>query len=178
MKFLAFIIFIVFVFFHVKVSFAERIIDLGTYGFVCKIDRNKIAAAQIKKIKKTVSYKNFVSNIEINPNYNSSLSFYKGGKDIRRFKLKNRGFIKQKQKIFVFAVDDPLSRKMVKNINVDYGVCIKYNSLKEVEDFRTETGFNRPIQLGNDDLVSFLHLTNYPAVVTIENGGIIVETGV
>jgi len=153
---------------------AEEIVDLGSYGFVCEEKINIIKQGHSNYINTHSKLINFDKSVDLSfihepvkelSSREKMVSFKTGGKGINK-----------KIKIFVFSATDQLSIEKAKNITADYGLCIKYSSINDIGSFREKTGVVFPIQLGNKDIVEYLKISEYPAIVTINNGEITVET--
>lgn len=137
----------------------KSIKELGTFGFVCE-ER----AEKINIIDPGVNSSILQTKIEkINLNFKPKLKINSelGLKTINIPGIQNK-------KIFIFGVDDVNSKDAAKSIKADYGVCIRYDSINDIDTFRQETGIKFPVQLGNDGIIRFLKIDSYPTLISIE----------
>lgn len=72
-------------------------------------------------------------------------------------------------KIVFFGCNEECE-KFLKGKKFDYGYCIHFSSLEEVEEFKKKAGIDYPIALiTSDDLLrKFFGIKSYPAVVEVE----------
>jgi hypothetical protein len=156
-------------------SFAlSDVIDLGEIGFSCPLDLSKLEN-DYAVINKNVPGK--VNLGILNPSYESNLVKHNGPPSVRRFKFKEKLKIPLEAKIFVFSCYDQESIKLASQVNFDYGLCIEYKSLVDIENFRQKTGIKQPVQTANDQMVNSFKITSYPGLITVKSDEIEIQEG-
>ncbi len=150
---------IFFILFITTAAQGNQIKDLGSYGFVCEERIEKINIIDHRVNSPILQTKIEKINLSFNPKLkvNSELN-------LKTMNIPSA----QDRKIFVFGVDDPNSKDAAKSIKADYGICIRYDSVNEIDAFRLETGIKFPVQLGNDEIIKFLKIDSYPTLISIE----------
>jgi len=153
-------------------SFAsEEIIDLGETGFSCPLEiktngENFLAAPR--------------NNFSINPvniSYKSGLGKHDGSPEIRLIGFKKNPSIPQGTKIFVFSCYDEESLGLAKRLDFDYGLCIDYNSLSDIEDFKNKAGIKQPVEAANAGIVSAYGINSYPALIRVKEDEYEIQEG-
>jgi len=154
------------------ISFAsEDTIDLGETGFSCplviKTNGEGLLAAPMN---------NFSLN-PVNLSYKSGLSKHDGPPEIRYIGFKKNPSIPQGTKIFVFSCYDEESIGLAKRLDFDYGLCIDYNSLNDIEDFKNKAGIKQPVEAANGGIVSAYGINSYPALITVKEDKFEIQEG-
>ena len=149
-------------------AWAVDVRDLGSYGFTCQMQKSP-DFQQANSIMETIS----LSHIDFS--YQPRGLSNDAGKE-HKFQLKGNVDSLNNKTIFVFSALDENSLNKAKTITADYGVCIEYTSLDDIKRFREASGVTFPIQLGNDDIISFFKIQSYPSLITIVNGTVYVKT--
>jgi len=163
-----FLLFLTFLTVYISPVLAMNIIDLGSYGFTCQ-------AQKLPDFHQIYSDADSFSLEHIDFSYRPK-GLTKGAREELQFKLKGAPNSLNNKTIFVFSALDDNSVLRAKTVHADYGVCIAYNSLDDIKHFREASGVTFPIQLGNDDTISFFKIQSYPALITINNGTVYVKT--
>lgn len=140
-------------------AFADSVKDLGTFGFVCGEQDVKTDIFDSRANSPILQTKVNEINFGFKPKLEINLEL--GLKTINILGVQDR-------KIFVFGADDSNSKDAAKSIKADYGICIRYDSVNDIDTFRGETGIKFPVQLGNDEIIRFLKIDSYPALISIE----------
>jgi len=145
------------------ISFAsEDTIDLGETGFSCPLAIKTNGESFL-----TATRNNLYLN-PVNLSYKSGLSKYDGPSEIRHIGFKKNPSIPQGTKIFVFSCYDEESMGLAKRLDFDYGLCIDYNSLNDIEDFKNKAGIKQPVEAANGGIVSAYGINSYPALITVK----------
>ncbi len=153
---------------------SEDAIDLGEIGFSCPLDFSQLEN-DYAAINKNVPGK--VNLSVVSPSYESNLVKHNGPPSLRRFKFKEKLKIPLGVKIFVFSCYDQESMKLASQINFDYGLCIEYKSLGDIENFRQKAGIKQPVQIANDQMVNSFKITSYPGLITVKSDEIEIQEG-
>ncbi len=141
---------------------ADEIIDLGTYGTICDLKQDiPFFDIKLKSNQWDIS-PTFIKDLSYKPSLLNNSALVE--KDI----TKEGG---SGQRIFIFGAKDDISKIVGKNINANYAVCVNYDSINDIALFREETGLRIPIQLANDEILSFLQVNSYPLIITIRESG-------
>ena len=149
-------------------AWAVDVRDLGSYGFTCHMQKPS-DFEQMKPDMDSLS----LGHVDF--------SFHPKGlsqsvKEKHKFVVKDNVGNLNNKTIFVFSALDKNSVNQSKTTAADYGICIEYNSLDDIKNFREASGVKYPIQLGNENIISFFKIQSYPALITIKNGTIYVES--
>ena len=154
------------------VSFAsEDITDLGETGFSCPLAIKTNGESFL-----TASRNNFSLNL-VNLSYKSGLSKHDGSPEIRHISFNKNLVIPQGTKIFVFSCYDVESLSLAKRLDFDYGLCIDYNSLSDIEDFKNKAGIKQPLEAANAGIVSAYGINSYPALIRIKEDEYEIQEG-
>jgi len=155
-----------------SISFAsEDITDLGETGFSCPLDIKTNRGSFILTPK---------NNLYLNPvnlSYKSGLNKHDGLPETRHLSFKKNLGIPQGTKIFIFSCYDEKSIELVKKLDFDYGLCIEYKSLNDIEDFKKKTGIRHPVQIANEKIVSAFGINSYPALITVKEDELQIQEG-
>jgi len=155
-----------------KPTFAsEDITDLGEIGFSRQLNLKN------KGITSHLTYKNNFYIKDIDFAYKAKLIKHEGPVKIRRFGFKKNPGIPQGTRIFVFSCYDEDSVKIASAVNFDYGLCIEYKSLGDIEDFKEKAGINKPVQIANDDILESFKINSYPALITLKEDEFQIQEG-
>ena len=157
--------------------FAAEIQDLGIRGFTCELDLKKYENENSSFLE--ANKKDSLTFQEVTPiknGYTPKIRKYTGETITKRFSLDSKDYF-TRRKIFIFSAKDDFSIAKAKEINADYGLCVEYDSLSDIDLFRKSSGFNVQVQLGNDAAIELLHVESYPALVTVNGNEIKIEMG-
>ena len=123
-------------------------------------DKNEFAyLSELKTIKKLLPKKN------------------NGSPEIRHISFNKNLVIPQGTKIFVFSCYDEESLSLAKRLDFDYGLCIDYNSLSDIEDFKNKAGIKQPVEAANAGIVSAYGINSYPALIRIKEDEYEIQEG-
>ena len=100
-----------------------------------------------------------------------------GSPEIRYIGFKKNPSIPQGTKIFVFSCYDEESIGLAKRLDFDYGLCIDYNSLNDIEDFKNKAGIKQPVEAANAGIVSAYGINSYPALIRIKEDEYEIQEG-
>ena len=150
---------------------SEDIIDLGEIGFSCPRD--------FKKSEKSLplTLKNNVYLNPINLAYKSKLPEHTGPSETRHLSFKKNLNTPIGARIFVFSCYDAQSIKLASKLDFDYGLCIEYKSLADLDDFRKQAGIKQPVQIANDEIVEYFKISSYPALITVKEDEFEIQEG-
>jgi len=158
---------------------AEDAVALGVKGFTCDLwfTCDLVLQADTERQGKNYSL-GWQPDVpeKIDVSFSSGLPSYSGKPEVHTVKSAGSNFLPG-QRIFVFSAKDPVSLEKAKTVIADLGLCIEYDSLSSVAEFRAQTGIKFPVQLATADIVQFLGLTAYPALVTIKGDEIEIKQG-
>lgn len=156
----------------VSVSFAsEDITDLGETGFSCPL-AIKTNGESFLILPKNNLYLN-----PLNLSYKSGLNKHDGPPEIRHIGFKKNLGIPQGTRIFVFSCYDEESIELVKKLDFDYGLCVDYKSLSDIEDFKNKAGIKQPVETANERIVSAFGINSYPALITAKEDEFEIQEG-
>ena len=156
----------------VSISFAsEDTIDLGETGFSCPLAIKSNGEGSL-----TASMNDFSFN-PVNISYKSGLGKHDGSPEIRHISFNKNLAIPQGTKIFVFSCYDEESLSLAKRLDFDYGLCIDYNSLSDIEDFKNKAGIKQPVEAANAGIVSAYGINSYPALIRIKEDEYEIQEG-
>lgn len=159
------------------VSFASQdVIDLGETGFSCPLQLTVVNKDHaMRSILDGVSGN--TSSRSINPFFKSNLPGHSGPPEMRHVSFKKNLSIPIGTKIFVFSCFDEASMELASKLGFDYGLCIDYNSLNDIENFRNKTGISEPVQAANDEIIKVFGVTSYPALITVKEDEFQIQEG-
>lgn len=149
----------------------EDIVDLGERGFSRQINLKN------KGISSHLTYKNNFYLKEVDFAYKAKLIKHEGQVKIRRFGFKKNPGIPQGTRIFVFSCYDEDSVKLASTVDFDYGLCIEYKSLGDIEGFKEKAGINKPVQIANDEILESFKINSYPALIAIKEDEFEIQEG-
>ena len=113
----------------------------------------------------------------INLFFKSNLPRHSGPPETKHVSFKKNLSIPIGTKIFVFSCFDEASTELAPTLGFDYGLCIDYNSLNDIEDFRNKTGISKPVQAANDEIIKAFGVTSYPALITVKEDEFQIQEG-
>jgi len=154
----------------------EDVIDLGETGFSSPL--------QSERINKDYSAQDVFGDISQNINFNpinlsfkSALAKHSGLPLIRHLSFKKNLKMPTGAKIFIFSCYDQDCIKIASTLNFDYGLCIDYDSLSGIRDFKEKIGLNKPVQIADDQIASLFKISSYPALITIKENEFEIQEG-
>ncbi|MBU2222263.1 MAG: hypothetical protein KJ722_06540 [Candidatus Omnitrophica bacterium] len=172
MKFTRLVFCLSFLMMFASLSFAsEDVIDLGETGFSCSlaIKTNGWSFLTVPK-----------NNLYLNPGnifYKSRLNKHDGLPEIRHIGFKKNPGVPQGTRIFVFSCYDEESIDLAKRLDFDYGLCIDYKSLSDIEDFKNKAGIKQPVEIANERIVLAFGINSYPALITVKEDELQIQEG-
>ncbi len=150
---------------------SEDIIDLGEIGFSCSIDFKKNEKSFLATLK---------NNVYLNPinfSYKGKPNKHAGPPEIRHIGFKKNPSVPQGTRIFVFSCYDEESIDLAKKLDFDYGLCIEYKSLNDIEDFKKKTGIRQLVEIANERIVSAYGINSFPALITVKEDELQIQEG-
>ena len=158
-------------------SFASQdVIDLGETGFSCPLE--------LTVVNKDHAMRSILDGVSGNKNsrpinlfFKSNLPRHSGPPETKHVSFKKNLSIPIGTKIFVFSCFDEASTELAPTLGFDYGLCIDYNSLNDIEDFRNKTGISEPVQAANDEIIKTFGVTSYPALITVKEDEFQIQEG-
>jgi len=155
-----------------SISFAsEDITDLGETGFSCPL-AIKANGDSFLIVPKNNLYLN-----PVNLSYKSKLPEHTGPPETRRLSFKKNLNTPIGTRIFVFSCYDVQSLKLASKLDFDYGLCIEYKSLSDIDEFKEKTGLRQPVQIANGRIVSAYGINSYPALITVKEDEFEIQEG-
>ncbi len=139
-------------------AYAAEIIDLGTFSSVCDLPDDVPESKINIKTEKHIDFNIpkgelfFKPRLLVNSTVSQKTIFKTGATNIR---------------IFVFGAKDEYSKTAIKEFNVDYAICVNFESIKDIADFRKETGLKIPIQIATEETLKFLEIDSYPSIIVL-----------
>ena len=146
-------------------SFAEKVNDLGTSGFVCELDLDKFKQTASDKLNSGVTLVSDIPSEIKTPPVPHSKSCVE--KTTHTVKMSGK-FLIEGTTLFIFGANDPKSIDLAKTVKAQYGVCIDYVTPEDIVRFREKTGVTYPIQTAPQELIDEWGLTCFPAVAEIK----------
>ncbi len=174
---------IIFLFFlFCSACFAE-IINLGTYGQSIQVNIGAIRQANEKYLQKKfseVNIKAYFGKITA-----PQISFHTKiplVKSFSSFSKKLNTKIPYPNTVMVFFGINRASMRFLKrnkNIRFDYGYCLDFNSLQDIEKFKKKMGIKYPVGIITDDMdLKELGITGYPASIIVKNNIETIQEGI
>lgn len=173
---------IVFLFFiFCPVCFAE-IINLGTYGQTRQVNVMAIRQANEKYLQKNfskINLKSYFENISSpQVSFHTKIPLAKGFYSFSR-RLNTKVPYPDTKMIF-FGINKTSKQFLEehKNIKFNYGYCIDFNSLQDIEKFKKEMKIKYPVGIINNDRdLKELGITSYPAIITVKKNVEMIQEG-
>ena len=154
----------------------EDTVDLGETGFT--------SPARFRKTAKDYIMKGISGNIpqETKPKtpklfYKSAIPKHQGSPAIRHSSFRKNPGLPIGAKIFVFSCDDEESLKMASTVNFDYGLCIEYESMDEIRDFKKSLKLTQPVGTADDETLKAFGVSSYPALITVHDDEFEIQEG-
>ena len=154
----------------------EEIIDLGETGFTTQ--------AQARETAKDYLAKNIPGNIlnsiplrYSNIFYNTSLPKHEGPPVTKHISFRKNPGLPIGIKIFVFSCYDEDSLRAMSTVSFDYGLCIEYKSMDDIEEFRKNLKLKQPITMSNDETVKAFGVSSYPALIRVKTDEFEIQEG-
>lgn len=173
---------IIFLFFVFCSVCSAKIINLGTYGNAKQINLFAIRQANEQYLQKKfsgINQKAYFDNIPapkiyFHTNIPLAQMFYSFSKKLNiKMPYPNT--------TMVFFGINKASKQFLqenKNIKFNYGYCIDFNSLKDIEKFKKEMDITYPVGIvNNDKTLKELGITSYPAIIIVKNNIETIEEG-
>jgi len=147
-------------------AWGSTVTDLGKVGVSCPINTMEARSSSPK----------FIENLNIDQSMGFSSPIpRKELFETYSIDLPEKTHI-QNKRVFVFSAKDPASIESFQKVKADYGLCIDYTGVEDIQKFREKSGAVFPIALGNKQILDYLKIKYYPAVVTINEKNITVES--
>ena len=154
----------------------DATIDLGEVGFTSQV--------QVRETAKDYLVKNIPGNISKSvplryPNlfYKTSLPKHEGSPVTKHISLKKNPGLPIGIKIFVFSCYDEDSLRAASTVNFDYGLCIEYKSMDDIEEFKKNLKLKQPIVISNHETVRTYGVSSYPALITVKTDEFEIQEG-
>ncbi len=138
---------------------AQDVIDLGTEGNTCSLVLEQIP------VRNSQISKHFNE-----PSFSSDLEKWNNGSYSKQRPSKLKPFIGKS--IFIFGTNDIASEAAAVKVKADFGLCVKYNNIKEVGTFRERTKISFPIQLATSYIIQEFDLKSYPVLIKIKEDSV------